>query len=311
MAGAGEHVTIVMATLNGAAYLPEQLQSLAAQSHADWSLFVSDDGSGDATRAILRDFGRRHRVHLVDGPGTVGQGGGAAANFLSALCHADLPAGIVALADQDDVWLPGKLARGLRRMAAAPGTGPLLYAAESALADRRLRPLRLTTAGRAEPGFAAALGQNLFGGHTTMLNPAALALVRAAGPVAGIAFHDWWIYQLLAGAGARLVLDPAATALYRQHGGNVMGAARGPMQGVARLGRVLDGRWKAEMQAQAGALASVAHLLTPAARQTLERFLAAPDRGMARVRRFRQLGIRRSSARGNVLMLGAAFAGLL
>jgi len=299
-------VSIVMATRNGAAHLADQLDSIARQSHGDWSLFVSDDGSTDATRAILADFARRHPVRVVDGPRR-----GAAANFLSALCHPDLPQGVVALADQDDIWLPGKLARGLRRIrAAGRDGGAVLYAAESALADARGRPFRISHSGRARPGFGASLAQNLFGGHTTMFNGPLLALLQAAGPQAGLAFHDWWIYQLAAGSGARLVLDPAPMALYRQHGGNELGAA-GRIGGRSRLSRVLAGQWRAEMQGHARALHRVSHLLTAEAQATLAAFLDAPPRGFARVERFRSLGLRRSSTGGDILMLGAAFAGLL
>lgn len=306
MAGTADRdrVTIVMATRNGAAHLAEQLDSIARQSHGGWRLFVSDDGSTDGTRAILDDFARSHPVTLVEGPRR-----GAAANFLSALCHPDLPRGTVALADQDDIWLPGKLARGLRRMGPAEDW-PVLYAAESALADAGGRPYRRSSPGRGRPCFAASLAQNLFGGHTIMFNPAALDLIRAAGTPEGIAFHDWWIYQLVAGAGGRLVLDPAPMALYRQHGGNVIGAAGGG-KAVSRLGRVLNGQWRAEMQGHAQALASVPHLLTPQALVTLSAFLSAPPRGFARIETFRRLGLRRSSTGGEILMLGAAFAGLL
>lgn len=106
MNGETDPVTIVMATRNGAPFLAAQLDSIAGQSHRDWTLFVSDDGSTDATRSILADFARHHPVRLVEGPR---QGGG---EFPVGSCHPELPAGIVALADQDDVWLQGKLARG-------------------------------------------------------------------------------------------------------------------------------------------------------------------------------------------------------
>ena len=122
-------VTILMATLNGADHLPAQLASLLAQTHADWRLWVSDDGSTDNTPALLRDFARAHparEICLLRGPGR-----GAAANFLTMLCHPDLPCGPVALCDQDDVWLKGKLSRALRRMAGGPPDLPVLYAAES------------------------------------------------------------------------------------------------------------------------------------------------------------------------------------
>lgn len=298
-------VTIVMATWNGAAHLAEQLDSIARQTHKDWALFVSDDGSTDATQDILSDFARRHPVTLVSGPRQ-----GAAANFLSALCHPDLPSGTIALADQDDVWFPGKLARGLRRMSAAAGEGPLLYAAESALADASGRPYGISRPGRSQPTFAASLAQNLFGGHTTMFNADLLRLLRIAGPQPGLVFHDWWIYQLAAGAGARLMLDRSPMALYRQHTGNMLGAT-GHGRALARVKRVLGGQWGAEMQAHAHALHRIRHLLSPSSQATLQAYLEAAPRGIARVTRFRQLGIRRSSLSGDALLLGAAFAGLL
>lgn len=304
------HVTIVMATRNGAAHLRAQLDSIAAQSHRNWSLFVSDDNSTDATHEILAGFGARHPLRLVQGPGR-----GAAANFLSALCHPDLPPGTVALADQDDVWLKGKLARGLRRIAAAErraGAGaPVLYAAESILADHGLTPLSRSRSGRVRPGFAPALAQNLFAGHSMMLNPAALALVRRAGLPQGVVWHDWWLYQLLAGAGAALVLDPAPAVIWRQHAENTLGGARGAAAGLKRLAMVLSGEWGRTMQAHARALQQNAPLLTAEARATLEGFLTAPASGPARVRQFRRLGIRRSSRTGDLLMLAAAALGRL
>lgn len=297
-------ITIVMATYNGAAHLAEQLQSIARQSHENWRLFVSDDGSTDATLDLLAAFGRDYPVQVVAGPRQ-----GAAANFLSALLHPDLPRGTVALSDQDDIWLPGKLARGLRQLGLNSDL-PSLYAAESMLADAHGRPLQPTQTGKAKACFAASLGQNLFGGHSILFNAATLDLIRAAGRPAGIAFHDWWIYQLVSGAGGHLVLDPAPMLLYRQHGKNVLGAAmRGRFRG--RLNRVTSGQWGGEMRAHAEALAKVAHLLTPEAQRTLRAYLQAPTRGFARVGTFRRLGLRRSSKGGEALMLGAAFAGLL
>jgi hypothetical protein len=306
MNGETDPVTIVMATRNGAPFLAAQLDSIAGQSHRDWTLFVSDDGSTDATRSILADFARHHPVRLVEGPRQ-----GAAANFLSALCHPELPAGIVALADQDDVWLQGKLARGVRRMAASPGDGPLLYAAESLLTDAGLRPLRRSSAGRAQPGFPAALCQNLFGGHTVMLNPSAVALLRRAGAPAGIAYHDWWIYQLIAGAEGKLLLDPRPTARYRQHQGNSLGGLSGRSGSLRRLAMVLSGRWRADMRAQARALNAVRPLLLPAAQARLDGYLAAASFGPARAVGLQRAGVVRSSRAGTAAMLAACMLGLI
>lgn len=300
------HVSVVMATRNGARHLAEQLESIAAQTHRNWSLFVSDDGSTDGTVAILQDFARRFPVQIVQGPIL-----GAAANFLSALCHPLLPPGIVALADQDDVWLTGKLSRALRRMEPALGKGPVLYAAESVLTDAALQPLRASSAGRAGPGFGPSLCQNLFGGHTMVLDEQAHRLIRAAGVPDGIAFHDWWVYQLVSGAGGQLILDPAPVARYRQHDTNVLGGAGGALPALRRTGLALRGTWGKQMQAQAQALQSRSHLLNPDAQKTLQDFLSAPKAGPGRIAAFRRLGLRRSSAKGNALMLTAALLGLL
>ena len=57
MAGSA-HVAILMGTCNGARFLRAQLDTIAAQSHRDWRLVASDDGSTDATRGDPRGVPR-------------------------------------------------------------------------------------------------------------------------------------------------------------------------------------------------------------------------------------------------------------
>jgi glycosyltransferase involved in cell wall biosynthesis len=45
-----------MGTHNGAKFLPEQLDSLQAQTHQNWVLIASDDGSADDTVKILKSY---------------------------------------------------------------------------------------------------------------------------------------------------------------------------------------------------------------------------------------------------------------
>ncbi|MBR4877630.1 MAG: glycosyltransferase [Rhodocyclaceae bacterium] len=84
----GQTVAILLCTFQGERWLPEQLESLRAQTHRDWTLTVSDDGSTDATVQIVRDFAARvpQPVHITQGPQR-----GHAANFLTlsaSLAHA-------------------------------------------------------------------------------------------------------------------------------------------------------------------------------------------------------------------------------
>ncbi|WP_156118056.1 glycosyltransferase [Paracoccus sp. PAMC 22219] len=129
------HVVILMATWQGAPHLGTQLDSIAAQTHADWSLVVSDDGSTDRTRQIVERFAADRptgQVRLVDGPRA-----GATRNFLSLLDHVP-PDALAAFCDQDDQWLPHKLARAV---AALQGlAGPAHYAASTIITDATCAP---------------------------------------------------------------------------------------------------------------------------------------------------------------------------
>lgn len=315
----GPHVVILMATCNGAAFLPAQLASIAAQSHSDWSLIARDDGSTDATPAILADFARAHPgrdIRLIRGKG----GAGSAGNFLSVLADPDLPEGFVAFADQDDVWLPDKIARGLAVLAGGQGTDsparPSVYASRTILADAALRPQRLSTLHRRPPAFGNALVQNVLGGNTILLDPAAAALMRASCAAAlarDVPFHDWWVYQVVTGAGGIAINDTAPGLLYRQHGANALGAHRGLSGGRARLGMIRNSLYSSWIDRNLAALTEVADLLDPAGRTRLEGFAAlrqAP-RGITRARGLHPLGIHRQTLAGNLILRGLALAGKL
>ena len=81
-------VTILLASYRGARFIGAQLDSIAAQTHRDWQLIVSDDGSDDGTPEIVAKFAASRpaaQVQLVEGPGR-----GATQNFLHLLSIARL-----------------------------------------------------------------------------------------------------------------------------------------------------------------------------------------------------------------------------
>jgi glycosyltransferase involved in cell wall biosynthesis len=292
---AGDTVTILMATLNGAATLPQQFDSLAAQTHRNWRLWVSDDGSVDATRDLVASRSWHHPLRLLHGPKN-----GAATNFLSMLCHPELPAGLVAFADQDDVWLPGKLSRAVQFLAGVPEGIPALYGAASILTNANLRPLPVRhiakRAVRKPPDFANALVQNQFSGHTMVLNAAAVELARRAGVPDGVLYHDWWLYQLIAGAGGALLLDPQPTVLYRQHSRQILGARHGPRAAFLRATQLAGGHWGAAIWSHAQALHRRRMLLAPDAAALVSDLLHGfPPSGLPRARAFAAAGLNRTT----------------
>lgn len=307
-------VTILLATRNGAPFLPAQLASLRAQTHGAWSLLASDDGSEDDTAEILLDFALTtpgHPLTLLRGPGR-----GAAANFAGLVARAPEEAAFAAFCDQDDVWLPGKLARAIAVMEAAGGgaeAAPALYWAQGWACDSDLSPRARTRWPGGGAGFARALVECAGPGHTLVANRAALRLMqRALAPEALPGAHDWWAQALILGAGGRVIADPAAVVLSRRHAGNAVGAGPGLAGRAARARAVADGRFAAMLRANLEALAAAEACLLPAHRATLQaarRALAAPP--PLRAAHLARAGLRRASRWESAALLAAAAVGLI
>ncbi|MEZ5182462.1 MAG: glycosyltransferase family 2 protein [Acidimicrobiales bacterium] len=103
---AGGGLSIALCTYEGARWLPDLLGSLAAQTRLPDELVACDDGSSDDTVEILEAFAADapFAVRVHRNPERLG----STRNFAAAVARCE--GAIVALADQDDVWYPGKLA---------------------------------------------------------------------------------------------------------------------------------------------------------------------------------------------------------
>jgi glycosyltransferase involved in cell wall biosynthesis len=287
-------VAILLSTWNGAAYLSDQLASFLRLTGPDWLLFWRDDGSTDRSVDIMRAFGDGAGAGRVmdknDNRGRIG----ITASFLSLLRRA--PAGsVVAFADQDDVWLPEKLARGADALAGiAPGT-PALYCARQSLVNAALHPIKLSARVTEPPGFPQALTQNIATGCTVMLNAAAVRLIAEAQEPPDT-LHDWWAYLIVTAAGGRVLIDDEPTVLYRQHDRNAVGVPLSPWRrAVAAISRG-PGVFMRTFRQHAAALSAQQHILTPAAREALEKISEGLSDGWApRLRALRHPGLRRQS----------------
>lgn len=224
-------VAVVLSTYNGASYVAALLESIQRQTFRDWHLLVRDDGSSDSTMDIVRAFAERDaRIAVLrsDG-GNLGAPGSFGALLAAARDHG---AQYVFLADQDDIWLEGKLARLLAAMTQAEtsaGTGvPVLVYSDLMVVASDLRvihPSFRRYQGLRPPPPATALAtlltQNFVTGCGSVLNRALLDIVVPA--PASLAMHDWWIAQCAAATGVIVDVDEP-TVLYRQHEANVLGA---------------------------------------------------------------------------------------
>jgi glycosyltransferase involved in cell wall biosynthesis len=211
------HVQVLLSTYNGARHLPELLASILRQQGVRVDVLARDDGSRDETWAILQAHECTSALRAYRGTHL-----GAVDSFFQLLQDASPRADYLALADQDDVWLDGKLARAVALLSGQPPGAPAMYCSRLMLTDDALMPIGYSEPAPRGPSFANSLVQNIATGCTIVLNrPACEALLRDIPHTAFM--HDWWIYQVVAGLGS-VVYDDQSFILYRQHGGNVIGA---------------------------------------------------------------------------------------
>lgn len=215
-------LTVAMTTCQGERYLGEQLASVLEQDRLPDAMVIGDDASTDDTRAQLRAF-----AEAAPFPVTVQHGErrrGVVPNLADVLaaCEGDL----VVLADQDDVWHPGKL-RALeaafvdesvllafsdaRLIGAEHATqGGSLWSALGVTAQQLADPLSL---------LALLLSRNVVTGATAACRA---SLVAAALPFPPGQNHDHWL-ALVAAASGRVAVVAEPLMDYRLHAANVAG----------------------------------------------------------------------------------------
>lgn len=303
-------VAILLATFQGQRYLEEQLNSYLKQSHQNWELWVSDDGSNDQTVNVLNDFKSKlpnKQMSIHHGPQE-----GFAANFLSLTCHADIHADYYAYSDQDDVWEKEKLAKAIGWLGSISEDVPALYCGRTRLVDKHKNEIGLSPLFDKPPSFANALMQNIGGGNTMVFNNAARTLLQEAGECVPVVTHDWWAYMLISGCGGIVFYDSEPMLSYRQHENNLVGMNSSWSARFKRIHMLWQGRFKQWNDSNIVALESMAHRLTPENRSVLEQFAVARKMGLLpRLIHLKRSGIYRQTLLGNLGLIAAAVFGKL
>lgn len=243
-----EKVIVLLSTYNGERYLAEQLESLVAQKDVDVEILVRDDGSKDATVAMLDEWQEKGALSWYTsanlGPGK---------SFIHLLQTAT-PGNYYAFCDQDDVWLPEKLSVTMDKMRAVeaenPGK-PVIIHTDMNVVDESLniihdsfwrssglRPDILRT-------FPYLCTCNSVNGCTIVMNSVARELILEKYVEHDIIIHDVISALTVAYHGGIIDYVDAPTVLYRQHSANVVGAmeyskARAIKERLLSIGKVFS-----------------------------------------------------------------------
>lgn len=200
-----------MAVYNGAAFLKPQIESILVQLRAQDELIVVDDGSRDDSVAVL-EIMRDPRLHVHCNERNLG----VLPTFERALSQAG--GDIVFLSDQDDIWLPGKVAKALDVFASNPRV--TMVVTDAVIVDeqgRVLNPSFFSVRGRFSTGFVRNFIKNKYLGCTLSFRR---TMLRRFLPIPhDVPMHDIWFGLLNEIYGKTYFIDEPLTA-YRRHGRN-------------------------------------------------------------------------------------------
>lgn len=219
-------IQILMSTYNGEKYIRTQLDSIAAQTIKEKKLLIRDDGSTDRTQEIIQEYQKRYSwISYYRGKNI-----GVQKSFLELIKNSDANADYIALADQDDEWLPEKLEKAAECLdklnADKEKEIPLLYCSDKIIVDQNLKPIHVTVSRPVRKiSFGNALVQDICTGCTAVFNQSLSELIRTHMPerADAVIMHDWWLY-LTASCFGKVIYDRNPYIKYRQHGKNASGA---------------------------------------------------------------------------------------
>lgn len=215
-------VAILLSTYNGEKYLGEQIDSIKKQTFSDWKLFIRDDGSNDGTVALIKKYAAEDaRIRFINEE-QVENVGGVTRSFFSLLENAQ--ADYYMFCDQDDFWLPQKIAATLEKMeemhARTPQKPHLVHTNYKAV-DRKLNLLGELNYDEQKHDLATIVFFNNVTGCTTMIDDNLKKLACQA-DLNKVMIHDQWV-ALIASALGEMYYFTEPLMLYRQHENNQIG----------------------------------------------------------------------------------------
>jgi hypothetical protein len=200
-------------THNYGRYIREAIESVLAQTRADWELIISDDASTDGTAEVVAPYLEDARIRYVLHAANLGQ----ARNWAYLLRAGSAP--IVAVLHADDRWLPEMLETALAAFAAEPELD-LYYT--NWYREREGRPGRNIALSEPAHRLDGLAEYRFLAEHNACLASACFmsrAVVCAAGlPDPELAMVVDWEYFLRIAAHARTVeRTDQPLMLYREH----------------------------------------------------------------------------------------------
>jgi glycosyltransferase involved in cell wall biosynthesis len=205
-------VSIIVATYNGEKYLLEQLNSIANQTYKNIEIIICDDASKDSTCNIIKAFAQNHTnasYHINE------TNKGVNKNFEEGFLKA--AGDFIAIADQDDIWLPEKIETQMALFTAKEIV--LTHSISVRFSGNNLPIKKQQNITQFFEGndVRKLLLRNSVSGHNIIFRQ---ELLKQITPIPINIYYDWWIVQTAACNGS-IAATNKVLAYQRAHETNV------------------------------------------------------------------------------------------
>ena len=213
-------ISVCMATYNGSKFIREQLESILSQLPSDAEIVIADDGSTDDSLAIVKSLGDP-RIRVLPPEKHLG----VVYTYERALLASK--GEFIFLADQDDIWLPGKAEKVLAELKDADLVihdawmlRPSEPSGSSWVRDGKLSEIRPY-----RKGALANWWKNSFTGCSMAFRQNVLD--KALPFPKNLPMHDQWL-GIVAEKFFKVTYVTVPLVEYRQHSGNATHIGRSP-----------------------------------------------------------------------------------
>jgi rhamnosyltransferase len=239
-------VCVLMTAFNGANWIFDQINSILNQENVDVTIYISIDISQDETINMVEQISFSNKNIIIMPYGE--RFGGAARNFFRLIRDVDFSNyDFVALADQDDVWMKGKLSRATSIIQlnnySAFSSDVLAF-----WPNGKTKIIKKSYPKKKFDHFYEAAGP----GCTYVFKSQSFALfkdflISKWTCVCTVSLHDWMIYAFFINKNLRWYIDDVPMMFYRQHSSNQVGINMGFKAYLKRFNLIKSKWYKCEV----------------------------------------------------------------
>lgn len=239
-------VAVLLAAYNGEKYIQEQIESIVNQVDVDIYIYISIDASTDRTLEICQQLQKIYKNIFIINEGKE-RFGSAGKNFYYLIKNVDFEEfDFIALSDQDDIWKPLKIIRGIQVLEKEQASG---YSSDvECFWDDGSRKNKIIKKSYPQKKYDYYFEPAGPGCTYILYKKLAKAIKKEIYKLNSPPYHhDWYIYAFARVNNFKWIIDNHPNLYYRQHNNNQVGANYGLSGKIKRIKQLKNKSFKHEV----------------------------------------------------------------